>query len=238
MSESQPKTGKRAAFYIDGFNLYHPIDEAGDHYLKWVNLWKLSELICAQEGCQLVKVVFCTAVPAHLPDKRDRHNLFNAAQKHYGVDVIKGHHVFEVDKGKYSEKQSDINVALCLILDGIDDKYDIAYLVSADSDQVATARVFNDRLAPLGKQFIGVAPMNRQAPQAYLKHGIVRRAISRFQLDQCVMDEHIPTPSGRTIVRPQQYAPPAGWIPFSHRPKTKTPKAPKKGAWSKAFKAR
>jgi len=28
--------------YIDGFNLYHAIDELAQPHLKWLNLWALS----------------------------------------------------------------------------------------------------------------------------------------------------------------------------------------------------
>jgi hypothetical protein len=28
----------RASFYVDGFNLYHAIDDLGDNTLKWLNV--------------------------------------------------------------------------------------------------------------------------------------------------------------------------------------------------------
>jgi hypothetical protein len=125
-AECQDQKKPRAAVYIDGFNLYHPIKDSGLNHLKWACLWKLGEMLCAPDGYELAKVVFCTAVPKHLPDSMARHQTFNAAQIARGVLVIKGHHVPEA--GGYSEKQSDINVALSVILDGIDDVYDAAYL--------------------------------------------------------------------------------------------------------------
>ena len=37
---------RKAAFFIDGFNLYHSLDKKKDfHKYKWLNLWRLSELI-------------------------------------------------------------------------------------------------------------------------------------------------------------------------------------------------
>src|SRR5829696_9188995 len=33
----------KVACYIDGFNLYHSIDELRKPHLKWVNLWALAE---------------------------------------------------------------------------------------------------------------------------------------------------------------------------------------------------
>jgi hypothetical protein len=92
-SQEQPRG--RGAVYIDGFNLYWPIKESNLEHLKWSNLWRLSELICADENLDLVKVVFCTALPKHKPDSHDRHVKFNAAQAANGVKVIKGHYVPE-----------------------------------------------------------------------------------------------------------------------------------------------
>lgn len=152
----QDDNPRRGALYIDGFNLYHPIHETGMNHLKWACLWKLGEMLCKPEGLKLVKVVFYTAVPDHLPGSFDRHLTFNNALSSRGVEILRGHHV--PADGGYSEKQSDINVALSVICDGEDDKYDAAFLLSADSDQVATANFFNDRLAPQGKVLFATNP--------------------------------------------------------------------------------
>ena len=235
MSEFEAGQGqkRRGAVYIDGFNLYHPIDSLGKSYLKWASLWALSESFCRKKQLELVTVVFCTAVPTHLPDSRDRHNIFNAAQRAHGVEVIKGHHVWESDRNKYAEKQSDINVALSLIVDGMTDQYDVAYLLSADSDQVATARVFTENLSSLGKELIGVAPIGRSPPSGYQKYGIKGFSISEFDLEKCVMPEMV---QGKTapVIRPTEYCPPNGWVHPNDRPKGKPPKARKK--WGASFK--
>ncbi|MGE4446236.1 MAG: hypothetical protein AB7C92_06235 [Synergistaceae bacterium] len=37
---------RKSAFFIDGFNLYHSLDNTRPyHKYKWLNLWKLSELL-------------------------------------------------------------------------------------------------------------------------------------------------------------------------------------------------
>lgn len=218
---------------MDGFNLYHPIKESGLNHLKWACLWRLGELLCSAEGLRLVKVVFCTAVPKHIPGSFERHQTFNAAQISRGVLVLKGHHVPENDR--YSEKQSDINVALSVMMDGVDDVYDAAFLLSADSDQVATAKFFKDRLAPLGKQLFAAIPFGKTYPTDYNSLGVRRRDVSIDLLEQCVMDAQILGKRGM-INRPVEYAPPIGWVHPDQRAQGKPPKAPKKGAWSKGAK--
>lgn len=179
----------------------------------------------------LVKVVFCTAVPRHLPNSRDRHNTFNSAQVAQGVQVIKGHHV--PDDTGYSEKQSDIHVALSVILDGIDDVYDTAILLSADSDQVATARHFKERLSPLGKKLIGAVPLERSFPTDYAGLGVKVITVTRHDLETCILPDPAPGLRG-PISRPIKYAPPEGWVHPDDRPKNKPPKPPKK--WGPAVK--
>jgi uncharacterized LabA/DUF88 family protein len=235
----------RAALYVDGFNLYHPIAQMGaaDNHLKWACLWKLGEAICQKGGQQLERVVFCTAVPKVERDagKHDRHIRFNSAQKARGASIILGHYVPEeieengspTGRTKWVEKQTDINVALSLLFDGLDDLYDVAFLLSADTDQVATARVFSERLAPLGKQMVGVAPPGRKVPTGYSQFGIKGLTLSKYQLECCVMPEEIQGPE-KIIRRPAEYAPPADWTHPENRPKGKPPKAPK--VWGKGIK--
>ena len=236
----------RAALYIDGFNLYHPILRMGakNNHLKWACLWQLGMNLAAAKGQKLVKVVFCTAVPSVRQNshQRDRHIKFNNAQRASGVTIIEGHYVPEnievagipTGETKWTEKQTDINVCLELIMDGFDDVYDVAMLLSADTDQVATARVFTERLAPLGKSLLGVAPPDRSAPSGYSRYKIPSVVLKKFDIERCIMPEEI-TFDGIMIRRPVEYAPPEGWIHPNDLPKAKPPKAPKK--WGPAVKA-
>jgi uncharacterized LabA/DUF88 family protein len=243
--ESGQDQKRRAALYVDGFNLYHPILRMGaeNNHLKWACLWRLGENLAAAKGQRLVKVVFCTAVPSvrQNPSQRDRHIKFNDSQRASGVTIIEGHYVPEnievagIPTGdtKWTEKQTDINVGLELIMDGLDDVYDVAMLLSADTDQVATARVFTERLSPLGKSLLGVAPPDRSAPSGYSQYKVPSVVLKKFDIERCIMPEEI-TYEGRMIRRPTEYAPPDGWIHPDNLPKEKAPKAPTK--WGPAAK--
>jgi uncharacterized LabA/DUF88 family protein len=238
LQESQAPKPVRAALYVDGFNLYHPILRMGPNFnhLKWACLWTLGERLVTPRGQALVKVAFCTALPSNKQnaDQRARHIRFNDAQRARGVSIIEGHYVPEpielngVSTGgtKWTEKQTDINVALELILDGLDDVYDVALLLSADTDQVATARVFDQRLAPSGKRFVGVAPPDRGAPIGYGAFKIPSFSLTANDIEACIMPEHV-TGNGYSVHRPTEYAPPEGWVHPNDRPKGKPPKVPK-----------
>lgn len=220
----------RAALYVDGFNLYYPIHEAAMPHLKWASLWRIGEIICEPHNATLVKAVLCTAVPSHYPDKRDRHNTFNAAQRAEGVTVLLGHHMHDGDK--WNEKQTDINVALSLMLDAVDDVYDIAILLSADSDQGATARIFKERFPD--KRLLAVAPPDRSVPDKVKPYAWKFFSISIATLERCVMKETVQGKTG-SILRPASYTPPEGWMHPDDRPRNKPGKPPKK--WSVGVRA-
>jgi NYN domain len=222
LTENQESDGRKlAAVYVDGFNLYHPLHEMNEPFLKWCDVWALSEAMVRPHDLKLVKVTFCTAVPDHLPASRDRHNTYNNALAAKGVTVVKGHHVYDQSAGKYSEKQSDINVALSLMLDGIDDVYDWAFLVSADSDQAATAKCFSERLP--GKKLVSVAPPNRSVPSKCIPFSHKHFSISKHMVEAAVMEGFVQTPRNTLIRRPTEYDPPLGWVHPRDRPAKKKP---------------
>lgn len=134
-----------------------------------------------------------------------------------GVTVIKGHHVIDPDTGTRSEKQSDINVALSLILDAHDEIYDHAYLVSADSDQAATARVFRERFPDL--KLCSVAPPNRPVSEKVASYADDHFVLNKLEIETCVMPGYVPGKTGNLIRRPDNYKPPDWWVHPDDRPR-------------------
>lgn len=207
------ESAPRVALYVDGFNLYVPIKKAERNHLKWVSLWALGEELCAPEGWRLKHVLFCSALPRHRPDSHKRHVTFNSAQLACGVKVLNGHYV--PDDGGWSEKQTDINLALSVILDGLDNAYDVAIILSADSDQVATARAFSEKLAPEGKRLFAAIPPGQTFPQGYQRYDVERRDVTWEMLERCMLPAEVKGLSGNLIIRPASYAPHPLWIPKS-----------------------
>lgn len=207
MSSIQGGISPKAALYIDGFNIYHSILDHGEPWLKWCNLWRLGEILCRPHRAQLVKTAFCTAVPDEAGSSRDNHITYNSALRASGVTIVTGHHMIE-PSGKRLEKQSDINLALELILDGCDDLYDIAILLTADSDQTATARRFKERFPE--KKLVAISTLGRDVPakiKSYTKH---HAQLKLNQLEEAIFGDHVAGAKG-TILRPVAYAPPAWW---------------------------
>jgi len=57
----------RVACFVDGFNLYHAIDEMDREELKWVNLWKLMESFIDPTIHQIVGVYISLPLPSGSP---------------------------------------------------------------------------------------------------------------------------------------------------------------------------
>lgn len=60
------------------------------------------------------------------------------------------------------EKMTDVNIALSMVLDALDDVYDTALLVAADADLVPAVRAVQQRA---GKQVIVISPPGRRSDE-------------------------------------------------------------------------
>lgn len=141
----------KVSFYIDGFNIYHRINEyqkkTGICY-KWLNYRSLfTSLLKSYEG--ISDIYFFTAITQDFGiDTVQRHNKYITALKSQGIKIVKGY--FSKKKklcrvqdcnfkgNKYfdirEEKQTDVNVSLFLLKDAYLKKYDKCFLMSGDND--------------------------------------------------------------------------------------------------------
>ena len=73
-SNSQQKV--RISAFIDGFNLYHAIDDLDRNELKWLNLRTLLEEFIDKKTQVLGDVYYFSAYADWHPDKRRRHMAY------------------------------------------------------------------------------------------------------------------------------------------------------------------
>lgn len=217
----------RGALYVDGFNLYHAINDLCLPHLKWLNLWKLGEVIGRGHAKTLEKAVFCTAFFPGDHGKRVRHEAYVAALALAGVETRLGHTTKEpMECARHGcghkwdaprEKQTDINVALSIYEDACHDLYDIALIVTADTDQVATLRAVRARF-PLKRTMI-VFPPGRPSSKHLRDHADYTFSLTAEHIDACVFPAIVVKEGHRTILRPREYAPPPEWIHPDQRPR-------------------
>lgn len=179
--------------------------------MKWLDLNRLCRsVICARYGILLTKTVFCTAVPSAPQDVAERHRTYNNALRSQGVSIVEGHHIVDPDSGKRVEKQSDINVALHLVKDASDGIFDCAFILSSDSDQAATAKVYREWFPQ--KWLVGVSPPGNKVPDKIKTYADAHFELTLSDLEKCIFDHPLIGKSGKPIPRPINYNPPKGWV--------------------------
>lgn len=204
----------RAILYVDGFNLYHPIHELKVNYLKWLDLAALGRLICQDRGHELVGVTYCTAFQRNDLAKMARHKTYISALESTGLVKVEMGHYMEQDTPpckncrtvgtKETEKQTDINVALSLFSDAMNDKFDWAYLLSADSDQAATAKYLKNHFAE--KKLVSVVPPNKEISNNIANYIDGRRKLNQGDLEKCRFKSILLFDDGKMPIRcPKEY---------------------------------
>lgn len=201
--------------YVDGFNLYYPLCNFNKNHYKWLNLWRLGERVVQDRSHSLVGVTYCTAYRKDSLDAKARHELYVRALQSANVNCIFGHYIATKSdpcntcgdqSNTYSEKQSDINLALSVFADAKDDKFDWAYLVSADSDQTATAKFLKSHFPD--KKLVTVAPPGQEISANIANEADGKRRLNEDDIKSCLFPPII-MPEGQPPIRcPREYDPP------------------------------
>ena len=80
---------ERVIVYVDGFNLYFGMMEAGLSYCRWLNVKTLAQNLL-QKHQQLIEVKYFTARVTNNPDKQKRQSTYLDALYNEGVKIIYG----------------------------------------------------------------------------------------------------------------------------------------------------
>lgn len=152
------KKKRRVFVYVDGFNLYHRCLEH-KHPHKWLCLRKLA-MVHLFPGDEIVSIKYFTAKVdpgSEGSQKQKRQMVYWNALRSQGVEIIEGlmekrerickaQHI--CDKGgsysQYTEKMSDVNLALHVYRDFIDEIPDIICVLSADLDVLPALKMIRE----------------------------------------------------------------------------------------------
>jgi uncharacterized LabA/DUF88 family protein len=200
---------KRTIVYIDGFNLYHAIDDLREPHLKWVDLWALSEKLLRGDQ-QLVAVKYFTAYATWRPASYRRHERYVAALEEHGVTPVIGRFKRKTVKCHakcrqtyitHEEKETDVNIGVHLIADALRDRFDRALVMSADTD--LNSAVALARLEAPAKRIDLVAPPNRMG-----RNSAALFEVTKGRVRSSLLPAKITRADGKVITRPPEYAPP------------------------------
>lgn len=140
-------TKQRVIAYIDGFNLYHGMMEAGLENCRWLDVKRLTENLLSPREI-IVGVKYFTSRTSGDPQKQKKQSTYIEALETLGVEIIYGHYQNSflncTQCGNtwaiWKEKMTDVNIATHMVVDAYQDKYDLAVLISGDSDLVPPIR--------------------------------------------------------------------------------------------------
>ncbi len=231
-------TDKRAIFYIDGFNLYYSALKPKPR-LRWLNLKALADRI-VKPDTEVVGVKYFSAPVSGKIDAEGQKKqvvYFRALKTNPQIKTIIGKFVIrkafkepveslKTEPASYQwnhpapekikvklpeEKRTDVNLAAHLIYDACMDKFDIAYVVTNDTDFVDAIKMVVETIQ---KPVVIVTP-KRQAKKKrhknYQNNDTLEKSASGVYfiddelLEQCQFPDEIPIRKGRVIKKPDSW---------------------------------
>ena len=199
--------------YIDGLNLYYGLKSKGWRRFYWLDLRRLAlNLLISNQGLEAVR--YFTARVSSTPRdqlKPVRQNTYlEALATLPDLTIHLGHFLM---KKRYcrncgniwqapEEKMTDVNIAVELLSDAYDDRFDMAIIVSGDSDLTGPVRSVRTRYPD--KRVIVAFPPGRHSVD------LSRSASAYFTIGRKKLrDSQLP----ETVVRTDGYAltRPASW---------------------------
>lgn len=197
--------------YVDGFNLYHGLRSKGWRKYYWLDLWTLAERHLLNDQT-LVEVVYCTTKIKSDPCGQQRQLTFIEAlqAQRPGVKVVYGHYLakkmrcFNCNHSylRHEEKMTDVNIACHLLTDAMDDRFDVALVLSGDSDLVPPVRMVRQRWPQ--KRVIALFPPDRKS-DALQRVANGKKWISEADLRQSQLPAVVLLAGDRTASRPSRW---------------------------------
>jgi uncharacterized LabA/DUF88 family protein len=204
----KPKN-ERVVVYIDGFNLYFGIINAGFGKYKWLNLKSLSENILRPDQ-ELCGIKYFTSRVSNNPDKQKRQTTYIEALETVNIRIYYGNYQSDTVECRlckniwpvYHEKMTDVNIATQIIIDAYQDKYDMAMLISGDSDLVPPIKAVHEYF-PKKRVFVAFPPKRHNSSISLVAKGSM--TIGRKKLAECQFDSEIKKRDGFVLKKPKEW---------------------------------
>ena len=200
---------ERVIVYIDGFNLYFGMKDAGFEQCKWLDVGLLATNLL-QTNQDVLEVKYFTSRVSNNPDKQKRQTTYIEALENKGVKVHFGHYQTSQIECKicgsvwasYNEKMTDVNIATQIMADAYQDKYDMAMLISGDSDLVPPIKKVHEQFKNK-RVFVAFPPRRHNNSVALVAKGSM--SIGRKKLIDSQLSEEITKKDGFVLRKPKDW---------------------------------
>ena len=203
----------RVVGYIDGFNLFFGLRDSGLRRYYWLSPELLIQNLM-KPWQTLAGVRYFSARISPSPGDPDKHlrqqTYLEAVETLAGVEAIYGHYLSKPKQCRTcgaqwqqaEEKMTDVNIAVRLLADAMDDAFDTAMIVSADSDLVPPVEAVRARF-PAKRIIIASPPARHSAKLAAAAN--VCFTIGRKKLQDSQLPDTITKPDGFVLARPASW---------------------------------
>jgi uncharacterized LabA/DUF88 family protein len=200
---------KKVFFFVDGFNFYHSIDLPALRKYKWLNYYKLATIL-ARKDEEILKVILFTAYAEWDEAKVERHKILIRALGSAGVDIVLGRFKTKQVKCRlcykifntWTEKQTDVNIAVNLIRYAILGSYDKAYIISGDTDLIPAIKAFRELFPE--KEVCIVFPFSRKGDELKSVCNFHMK-IKPGHLEACLLPDPMILKDGTQLLRPESW---------------------------------
>lgn len=201
---------ERVIAYVDGFNLYYGLRAKHWKWFYWLNVQALARHLLKPQQA-LVATKYFTTVVKQPDDKRRRQAAFlEALQTLPNFTIYYGQFLSDTvtcrncdhNYTAYHEKMTDVNIAVELMADAYQDAFDVALLVSADSDLTGPVQTVRRLFA--NKRIVAAFPPERSSfALKTAANGVTY--VGRDALSDSVFPDQVRRADGVLLHRPPEW---------------------------------
>jgi uncharacterized LabA/DUF88 family protein len=199
---------ERVIAYVDGYNLYYGLHDKRWKWFYWLNVQAIAKGMLKPHQT-LVATKYFTTVVARPEDKRLRQAAFlDALSSLTDFSIYYGQYLSSQVICKscghtyttYHEKMTDVNIAVEMLADAFQDKFDTGMLVSADSDLTGPVLAVR-RLFPHKRIVVAFPPNRTSFSLKSASHGVT--FIGRNVLSKSIFPDDVVRRDGKIVTRPK-----------------------------------
>jgi len=201
---------ERVIAYVDGFNLYFGMKDSGHNDTLWLNIQLLAQNLLRPDQELVLTKYFTSRVKNNPPKERRQKTYIEAVETLQDCKIYYGHYQSQIEECRRcghtypyaNEKMTDVNIAVEIMSDAYLDRYDMALLITGDSDLIppinAVHGFFKNK-----RVFVAFPPNRHNVSVNHAAKGSMM--IGRKKLKDSQFPEKVTKNDGFVLTRPSEW---------------------------------